>query len=254
VSTHTHPVHVDADGLAVIGRTRHALMGIRYVEGEGGDETQPNETPGSEQPKPGPPAEPQEVEGSPDGGKTFDLAYVEKLRKEAAKSRVEDKAAIQKQIDDALAAGQKAWAAKLGKDLGILEADAEKTPDEIIAELQAERDAIKAERDQFAADRSASAEREAIKAAADTHKGNPRLVAAVLREDGLLKDIDPTATDYAAQVAAVVKAEIEKDSSLLAVQVAPSSGGDARPGGQSTPDGPKSIDDIRKDRQKRRTQ
>jgi hypothetical protein len=215
-------------------------------------ETPPVETPPVvEQPKPGPPAEPETIEGSADGGKTFDSAYVEKLRREAAKNRVDDKAAIQKQIDDAVAAGQKAWAAKLGKDLGILEADSEKTPEEIIAELQKERDEAKAERDQFAAERSATREREAIKTAAEAHKGNPRLVAAVLREDGLLKDIDPAAADYAAQVAAVVKAEIEKDASLLAVQVAPSSGSDAPPAGTPTP-GDDDIETLRKKRAERR--
>ena len=31
-------VQRDRDGLAVIGRTKHSLMGIRYAEGEGGDD------------------------------------------------------------------------------------------------------------------------------------------------------------------------------------------------------------------------
>ena len=244
----------DVDGLAVIGRTKHALMGIRYDNGEGGGEPEPKPepTPENEQPKPGPPAEPDPIEGSTDGGKTFDAAYVEKLRKEAAKNRVEDKAAIQKQIDEAVANGQKAWAAKLGKDLGILEADSEKTPEEIIAELQAERDTFKTERDQFAAERSLAREREAIKAACETHRGNFRLVAAVIREDGLLKDIDPAADDYAAQVAAVVKAEIEKDASLLAVQVAPRSGSEDAPDGTPNPGGPKTTEELIKERRKRR--
>jgi len=37
LTTQTHPAQRDIDGLAVIGRTKHALMGIRYEEGEGGD-------------------------------------------------------------------------------------------------------------------------------------------------------------------------------------------------------------------------
>jgi hypothetical protein len=233
-----------------------ALMGIRFIEGEegGAPAAAPNVEPegAPAAPKPGPPAAPEAVEGSFDGGKTFDVAYVEKLRKEAAKNRLADKAAIQTQIDEAVAAGQKAWAAKLGKDLGIIEADSEKTPEEIIAELQKERDEAKAERDQFASERSANREREAIKAAAETHKGNPRLVAAVLREDGLLKNIDPAADDYAAQVAAVVKTEIEKDASLLAVQVAPRSGSEAPPAGSPAPGGPKTTEELIKERRKRR--
>ncbi|WP_120338124.1 hypothetical protein [Cryobacterium soli] len=38
IKTSTIPARRDVDGLAVIGRTRHALMGIRYAEGEGGDD------------------------------------------------------------------------------------------------------------------------------------------------------------------------------------------------------------------------
>ena len=39
MSTTTSPTaQRDLDGLAVIGRTKHALMGIRYAEGEGGDD------------------------------------------------------------------------------------------------------------------------------------------------------------------------------------------------------------------------
>jgi len=38
ISTPTVHVQRDRDGLAVLGRTKHSLMGIRYAEGEGGDE------------------------------------------------------------------------------------------------------------------------------------------------------------------------------------------------------------------------
>jgi len=37
-STTSPTAQRDLDGLAVIGRTKHALMGIRYAEGEGGDD------------------------------------------------------------------------------------------------------------------------------------------------------------------------------------------------------------------------
>jgi seryl-tRNA synthetase len=39
IPTRTLPVVADRDGSAVLGRTRHALMGIRYVEGDGGGDT-----------------------------------------------------------------------------------------------------------------------------------------------------------------------------------------------------------------------
>ncbi|MDJ0337460.1 hypothetical protein [Cryobacterium sp. PH31-O1] len=233
--------------------TKLDLMGIRFAlepAGDGGAGDPPPAAPVVvppvvEPPKPAPPVEPAPIEGSADGGKTFDLTYVEKLRKENAKNRTDDKAAIQAQIDAALAAGQKTWATELGKKLGVIEDDKPASSDDIIAALTAERDGFRTERDTFATERSARSERDAINAASDLHKGNSRLVAAVLREDGLLKDIDPAATDYPALVAAVVKAEIEKDASLRAVPVAPRSGSGERPGG--TPiSGPLSIDDRRK--------
>lgn len=225
-----------------------ALMGVRFIEGpDGATPPVPPVPPvaAPEPPKPGPPAEPEQIEGSADGGKTFDLTYVEKLRKEAAKNRTDDKAAIKQQIDDALAAGQKTWATALGKQLGILEADAEATPDSIIAALTTERDDFKTKFESLTSRDLQRNERDAVNTASALHKGNARLVAAVLKNDGLLKDIDPAADDYAAQVAAVVKTEIEKDASLLAVQVAPSSGSTAPPSGTPKP-GPLSIEDRRK--------
>lgn len=224
-----------------------ALMGIRFAEGEDGaaPPVPPVAPPAPESPKPTPPAAPEAVEGSADGGKTFDLAYVEKLRKENAKNRTDDKAAIQAQIDEALTNGQKAWATELGKKLGVIEDEAEATPESIIAALTTERDDFKTKFETLSSRDLQRNERDAINAASDLHKGNSRLVAAVLKNDGLLKDIDPTADDYAAQVAAVVKAEIEKDTTLRAVQVAPRSGSEVPPAGGQTTD-PEDIDSFRK--------
>ena len=238
-----------------------ALMGIRFAVGEDGGAPGTPAVPATPPvapvepvvpatpaepvvPKPGPPAEPEPIEGSADGGKTFDLAYVEKLRKENAKNRTDDKAAIATQITDALAAGKTDWANALGKQLGIVKDAAALTPDQIIAALTEERDTFKTERDQFASERSTRAERDAIEGASTANQGDFAMVRAVLISEGSLKDIDPTATDYEAQVAAVVKSEIEKNPKLRAVQVAPSSGG-APPSGTPAP-GPLSIDERRK--------
>ncbi|WP_213816190.1 hypothetical protein [Glaciihabitans sp. dw_435] len=38
ITTCSYPAQRGTDGLAVIGRTKHALMGIRYLENEGGDD------------------------------------------------------------------------------------------------------------------------------------------------------------------------------------------------------------------------
>lgn len=232
-----------------------ALMGIRFLEGEGGAAPAAPAVPAAPAepaatvtpPKPAPPAsqDPEPIEGSTDGGKTFDAAYVEKLRKEAAKNRLDAKDEIQRQIDAALTAGQKAWATELGKKLGILEGDKDKTPDEIIAELKAERDQFKTDLDTLSARDIRRNESDAITEASDANDGDTALVKAWLKGNDLLKDIDPTADDYKAQVAAVVKAEIEKNTKLRKVQVAPRSGSEARPGGTPTP-GPLSIEDRRK--------
>lgn len=133
----------DAFGLAVIGRTAHDLMGIRYNEGEGGN------TPagGQEPPKPTAPATPTPpAPAAPAAGATTppapnpskvkfeDLdpdtqAYVRGLRSEAAEHR---------QRADAAAAD--AVAAKAQRDsvlaaLGLKPDGSEKDPDP--AELQA---------------------------------------------------------------------------------------------------------------------
>lgn len=228
-----------------------------------GDEEQPVVI--ENQPKPAPPATeqtpatdpateptPTEVEGSTDGGRTFSADYVEKLRKENAAARVAKKEDIQAQIDTALENGQKEWAKKLGLQLGVIEAEDE-TPDpaKLIETVTAENTSLK---ERLAQREAADAERAratAIKAASETAEAHPDLVEAVVLSKGLLKDIDPTADDYAAQVAAVVKAEVEQNPKLRVVQVAPRSGGETTPTGDQTTAGD-SIEDLRKGRRKRR--
>lgn len=193
-----------------------------------------------------------EVEGSTDGGRTFSADYVEKLRKENAAARVENKTELQKQIDAALADGRQAWAKELGKQLGVLEAEDE-TPDpaKLIETVQAENTTLK---DQLAARDArdaARAESDAIAAGVTTHEGDAELVAAWVKAGDHLKDIDRSATDYAAQVAAVIKEQIEKNPKLRAVQVAPRSGGDDTPTGDKPVDGD-SIEALRKNRRERR--
>lgn len=229
-----------------------------------GDEEQPVVI--ENQPKPAPPAPaeptpatdpateptPTEVEGSTDGGRTFSADYVEKLRKENAAARVAKKDDIQAQIDAALANGQKEWATQLGKQLGVIkDEEAEADPAKIIATITAERDAAKAEADQFKTERRQRAEADALAKASETAEAHADLVEAVVRSKGLLKDIDPTADDYAAQVAAVVKAEVEQNPKLRVVQVAPRSGGENTPTGDQTTAGD-SVEDFRKGRRKRR--
>jgi hypothetical protein len=242
-------------------RSKLDLMGVRFFAPEappndGGDPpTDPpaDPPPGNEPPKPGPPPGKPEGEDE-DALPEWAKKSLKKAREEAAALRVENRDKVQKQIDEALANGQKAWATELAKKLGVLEGEGEKTPEEIIAELQAERDTLASERDTLAAERRATKERNAIEGAAKANGGDTALVRAVLLSEGALKDIDPAADDYAAQVAAIVKAEIEKNPKLREVQVAGRSGGDAPPAGSPNPGGPKSIDELIADRRKRRGQ
>jgi hypothetical protein len=228
--------------------TKHDIMGIRYIEEpivpEGGAPvgTPPVEP---ESPKPGPPAAADTVEGSADGGKTFTSDYVEKLRKEAAKNRVDDKAAIQAQIDTALTNGQKAWATELAKKLGVIEDEGEATPEDIIKTLTTERDDFRTKFETLSSRDIARNERDAINTASATYGGDDALVRAVIKADDLLTGIDPNADDYAAQVAAVVKEQIEKNTKLLKVQVAPRSGSETPPSGGVTDD-PEDVDSFRK--------
>lgn len=235
------------------------LMGIRLVadpptEGAGDPPADPpaDPAPANDPPKPGPPvpATGEDEAQLPEWARK----ELQKVRAEAAAARVENKGKIQTQIDEALKNGQKAWATELAKKLGVLEGEDEKTPEQIIAELQAERDSLATERDTLAAERRANKERNAIEGAAKANGGDTALVRAVLVAEGSLKDIDPEADDYAAQVAAVVKAEIEKNPKLREVQVAGRSGGDAPPAGSPNPGGPKSIDELIEARRKRRGQ
>lgn len=254
MSTATNTIHGPAE------RSKLDLMGIRFFvpENPPADPAPPADPPAdpappADPPKPSPPPTPAHGEDE-SALPEWAQKSLRKARDEAAALRVENRDKIQAQIDEALANGQKAWALELGKKLGVVEGDKEKTPDEIIAELRAERDTVATERDSLAAERRATKERNAIEGAAKAHGGDAALVRAVLLSEGSLKDIDPAADDYAAQVAAIVKAEIEKNPKLREVQVAPRSGGDAPPAGSPNPDGPKSIDDLIKERRKRRGQ
>lgn len=236
-------------------RPKLDLMGIRFLAPEdpnfGGGDPPADPPPANDPPKPSPPFIPTGVEQSPDEGKTFDAAHIEKLRQEAAANRVARKEDIQKQIDAALENGQKAWAKEFAKQIGAVDGEPEKTAEEIIPELQAERDEWKGKATTLSAKDLARNERDAINDASTAHGADNALMHAVVKSDELLKDIDPTVDDYPARMADIVKAAIEKNPKRHAVQVAPRRGGDAPPAGSSNPDGQQTIDEIRKDRQKR---
>ncbi|MFJ3393958.1 hypothetical protein [Leifsonia aquatica] len=237
-------------------------LNLRFNGGDdnpgGGNSPDPTDTPPTPEPTPtDPPADPAEtdpasVDGSPDGGKTFSAEYVEKLRRENAAARTERKEQTQQQIAEALEAARKDWTLDLGRKLGVVEEDAEPTPDQVIETVTAENAQLKQQLADAAQRDRQRAESDAIAAAVTAAEGDPTLVKAVLNSEGLLKDIDPTSDDYAAQVAAVVAEQVEKNPRLRAVQVAPRSGGDDPHTGDPAPGADDDIESMRSSRRKRR--
>lgn len=145
----------DAFGQAVIGRTVHDLMGLRYNEGEGGNAP----AGGQEPPKPGPPTPPPPADGTitPPAGATPDpkpantpkvkfedldpatQAYVRDLRTEAADHR-QAAAAAKAAADAAKAQRDQVLAA-----MGLKPDGSEQDPDP--AELEAKVAATAADAD-----------------------------------------------------------------------------------------------------------
>lgn len=160
---------------------------------------------------PAPTADPAPGETQQD---VFDREYVEKLRREAADYRTKRKEEADR------AAQLEAELAKYRDGLKALtgEQEAEKSPEDIIASLTAERDQAA---QQLAAIRTESA---LTRAAADAG-ADAELLTLVLKGKGALKDLDPNTDDFAAQVAELVTAEVAANPKLKATQAVPQSSG-----------------------------
>lgn len=194
------PVRRDVDGMALIGRTKHDLMGIRYDDGEDGNtpegETPPannepsaGETPKPEAPKPAPPAESVEkVEDLP--------AWAQKIitdtRKEAGDYRAAKNAETERVNAILKAAG--------------IETE-EPDPATLLTQSQTEAAAAKRELAVFKA---------AAAAGADPVKLLDRNSFT-----STIKDIDPSDGDA---LKAAITAAVEADNTLKAVRAAGASG------------------------------
>lgn len=226
---------------------------LRYVEGEQGGGPAPAEpTPAApaepESPTPAEaPAEPQEgaEEPNPDGGEneTFSRAYVEKLRRENASAR-------EKAKTDAAAAAEAAkneLAQSIGKALGLVKDDEQVDPAALLTQAQADREAaLKEARD--------TKVQLAVIRTADKHGANTDELLDTASFLKKLSDLDPAADDFASQVDALVKQQVDSNPARFKrVQVAASSGSATHTGETApVPTEAKSIDDLRKERQKRR--
>ena len=162
--------------------------------------------------------EPQapEQESQPDTVEqdTFDREYVEKLRKEAADYRTKRK----EEADRANQLETKMNAIIDGLKGLTGDGAPEQTPEQVIEALTAERDNAAQQLAQMRTD-------QALTAAATQAGADAELLTLVLKGKGALTDLDPTADDFAAQVAALVDAEVAANPKLRATPAVPQSSG-----------------------------
>lgn len=144
---------------------------------------------------------------------------LEKARQEAAKSRVNAKAAAAEQARQELAQ-------QIGRALGLIKDD-EQAPDpaELTRQLEAK-----------AASERELAVRLAVWETADQHGGNPKALTDSRSFMAKVSKLDPTADDFAAQVAAAATEAVKENPALRAAQaVAPAGGVEFTGGGQGGP-------------------
>lgn len=188
--------------------------------------------------------------------KQYDEKYVKDLRAEAAKARVDGKEKVAKAIEATRAEVEKELTEKWGRSLGLIkDDDAPADPAKLLEQAtEREKQAI-AERDKTAKKLRDYDIKDAITNAANTHDGDLTILLPVLRGEGKLDDLDPTADDFASQVDALVSAAVDSNPKLrkTAQVAATRSSGDLSNGGNGSPkpNEPKSIDEMRKDAAKR---
>lgn len=213
MSTITQPVTArDVDGLAITGRTLHDLRGIRFEEGEGGNQPAPA-APAEPATPPAPAAAAEPAAGTP--GKVEDLPdWAQKIihdtRQEAANHRTAAKTAADQASKD--------LTDKLAVALG-LKPDAATDPAALTASLtKAQQDA-----------RDASIKL-AVYQAANTHQGNPDALLDSNTFLAKVQALDPTAADFGTQVSDAIKAAVAANPTLKTARAAGASTVDT-PGG-----------------------
>lgn len=235
----TFPVARDVDGLARIGRSLHDLRGLRFAEGEENAQPAPvvptpaaPATPAPAAPADAVPLAPPASESAPWTEADFDPERAwRKIQAQKA-----DLEALRKKKDlDVTAisaeAAQKArdeFAQSIGKAIGLVKAEETPTVEELSQTLQ-ERDSTLTKTQ---AELTAARAETAVLRFATKHNGD---ADAILDSRGFatkLAGLDSSSDDYATQVEALVKAEIESNPRYRTVQVAAkSSDGDAPPAG-----------------------
>lgn len=228
----------DVDGLARIGWTPFDLRGIRFEEPDEGNTGEPE------------PVEPSgaSVEQSTDSSEkpeVFDRAYVEQLRKEAANWRTKVDTEAKAAAEKAAEAARQELTKQLGKALGYEKDEAD--PVKLLEAAQSERQAALQERDQTQAQLKTLLRESAVTKAASQFGANAGALNDSVTFQAKAAAIDPSASDFADQVSALVKAAVESDPKFKAVQVASTTGSASTThSGEGEASAPISRDELKK--------
>ncbi|MFD3594279.1 hypothetical protein ACFWU5_16245 [Nocardia sp. NPDC058640] len=195
-----------------------------------------------------PVTEPAETGKEP---KSFDEAYVKKLRQEAAAARVNGVAAAEKAAQEAAKAAQDELTEKLGRALGLISDDTPPDPADLLKAAQERETQLAADRDAVAEKLRNFERRDALTRAANTAEADLEAILDSRKVNEAIAKLDTNADDFAAQVAEIVSAAVETNPKLKkapAQAAAPRSGGDMS-GGNATPNsnGEKDIDFYRRE-------
>jgi hypothetical protein len=188
--------------------------------------------------------------------KSYDEAYVKKLRDEAANARVKGKEAAEQAAQEAAEKATRELSEQIGRALGLIKDDVAPDPAELLKQAQDREAQLAAERDSVANELRALRIEKALTAAADKFDGDKEILAPYLAGTGALTKLDPAADDFASQVEAIISAAVESNPKLkkTADRVsAPRSGGDLSNGNAAPkPNAPKSVEDLIRERHERR--
>jgi hypothetical protein len=231
------------------------LMGIRFFApaDDPGAGDPPADPPADPAPKADPPADPSAGDPPPWSAEEYDR---EKAWKKIQAQRADIdaiRAKAQKDIDEATTAAEKRAAEKaykeIGKTLGVVTDEADQpTVESLSSALQEKDSSLTSAQAALAATRAENA----VLRFAGKHNGDSDALLDSRDFEKKLAGIDSTADDYAAQVEALVQKEIESNARYRKVQVAASNSDGNPHTGDPTPESPSSIDELRKERQKRR--
>ncbi|WP_067839699.1 hypothetical protein [Nocardia lijiangensis] len=197
-------------------------------------------TPAAEPTEPSAPAEPAPIAPEPGDGSQDPVqlsAVIAELRRDLDSARSNTEAAL----DQAAQQARDAMVQEIGRALGLV-GDENTDPEQVIAELTERASA---------SDRKLRDYRikDAIATAADTHRGDHKLLVPYLRGLGALDELDPDATDFTTRVDGLVAEAITTNPKLANTPTVERSGGDFT-AGNATPPAPAPDDDIEAIRRK----